>query len=719
MVQAGQVDVDRPEGAPVVTEEPSREDEAATGRHVSNVLLANLAAELREMGGNDLLDRVKARAGERRELGERGSVEEGAFLLGWSTLDETAALFDAAVEVTGDPDVPYRAGQWAFRGTISAGLVDGLRALGGPGELLGLIGPVAAKVTTVTDAEAVEIGATHGVVRYRTRAPHVRNRVLCEYTRGTLSSFPTVYDLGVGHVTEEACQTRGDAHCVYRVSWDPAAAGADPEARIAALEERLETLSVRYANLEQVSALLSASNDIDGVLASVVTLAGVAVSAPHHVFAVHLPGERSPRVHCIGIPAEQAGILARRLLAADDLAASGAWQGAVMAVDVASARRHYGRLAAFSAQGHQFMPNEDRLLAAYAGHAAAALEAAVAFEETRRLLNFSAQLAETATTAEMTERIAKAALSMAAAERSAVLLWERDDDLLVRSAVAQWSAGDDGTAREEVAPAPAGTLPDAASVDGEALEAWARTARARPQAAVGDPIFEPVRQVAGCEHAVVVPLVARSELLGLLVLDTGEAGSPVDDEVARRMSAVANLASSALHSARLLEVVQHQAHHDTLTGLPNMRLFEDRMNVALAACRRTGSGLAVLFVDLDGFKDVNDRLGHAVGDRVLCQVADRLSQAARASDSVARLGGDGFVVLVPNIGDRPEAERVIQRVAAAIESTPVLVPGDKVHLRASIGIARYPEDGGDPEELLHRADLSMYERKLSRSAGRS
>ncbi len=696
--------------------ELSREEGAARGQHVSNILLVNLVAELRAMGGDELAVEVLARAGEDRVIGDRGTIEEGAFLLGWSSLDEAAAVFNAAIEVTGDPDVCFRAGQWAFRGTVSAGLVDGLRALGGPSDLFGLIGPVSAKVSTVTDAEPVEVGENHAVIRQRTRPPHVRNRALCDYSRGTLSSFPTVYDMAPADVTEVACQTRGDPHCEFHVRWDPNVADdLDAQAKIAALEERLETLSVRFANLEQVSALLSASNDVASVLAAVVRMAGVAVSAPHHMLAVRMPGDRSPRVQSVGVPPERAAALAEALLAASPGAGHvEGWDGPVMAVDVASARRHYGRLAAFYAEGHQFLPNEDRLLAAYAGHAAAALEAAAGFEETRLLLHFSARLAEIAATSEMTARIAGAPLWVVASPRSAVLLWEASDSLLVRSAVASWPA--DGTGGDVEDGTVAGDTPVAAAVDGEALSAWAEASANRPRPAWNDPLLAPLQEVAGCRHAVAVPLVARHQFLGVLMLETAESDDGIDPDVGERLAAVANLAASALHSARLLEVVQHQAHHDTLTGLPNMRLFEDRMSMALATARRSGEGLALLFVDLDGFKDVNDRLGHAAGDRVLRDVAGRLRQAARESDSVARLGGDEFVVLVPSVGGAVEAEGVRDRIAAAVESTPVVAGSEEIHLRASIGIARYPEDGDDPATLLQQADLSMYRSKVARSS---
>ncbi len=215
-----------------------------------------------------------------------------------------------------------------------------------------------------------------------------------------------------------------------------------------------------------------------------------------------------------------------------DPAGPRSFDGVMLAVDVASNRRRFGRLAAFA--GDEFLPNDPRLLAAYAGHAAAALEAAVAFEETRQLLHFSAQLAEIATTGEMTDRIAQAALRVVASDRAAVLLWEPADGLLVRSAVARWV----GDGQEPVADDEAGEPHMAAmSVDGTALLAWALESSGQPKAAWEDPLLQPVHQAAGISRGIVVPLVARRELLGILVLEAGEGEKEIDEDVARRAPA--------------------------------------------------------------------------------------------------------------------------------------------------------------------------------------
>jgi diguanylate cyclase (GGDEF)-like protein len=197
------------------------------------------------------------------------------------------------------------------------------------------------------------------------------------------------------------------------------------------------------------------------------------------------------------------------------------------------------------------------------------------------------------------------------------------------------------------------------------------------------------------------------------------AADEVQGEAGRRARAVANLAAPALDGARLLELVQHQAHHDPLTGLPNARLIGDRLEVAVAQARRSGSPVALLFVDLDGFKEVNDQLGHGAGDAVLREVASRLLQTVREADTVARLGGDEFVVLLPALRGPEDAEVARRRVGDVLASVPAVVGEEVVALRASIGLASFPEDGETASDLLHRADIAMYRAKVSHRAARA
>lgn len=152
------------------------------------------------------------------------------------------------------------------------------------------------------------------------------------------------------------------------------------------------------------------------------------------------------------------------------------------------------------------------------------------------------------------------------------------------------------------------------------------------------------------------------------------------------------------------------AYHDMLTGLPNRRLVMDRLELAMVQANRRGQSLAVMMLDLDGFKAINDSAGHAAGDQVLIATAHRLRQAVRAGDTVARLGGDEFLILLPELDHARDVSVVADKVVAAV-SAPLAIDDERYVLGVSIGIAFYPEDGGGIADLLHRADASMYAAK--------
>ena len=158
------------------------------------------------------------------------------------------------------------------------------------------------------------------------------------------------------------------------------------------------------------------------------------------------------------------------------------------------------------------------------------------------------------------------------------------------------------------------------------------------------------------------------------------------------------------------DAMKRLAYRDELTGLPNRTSLLDRFQLELAHARRNRESLGVLYLDLDGFKLVNDRHGHAAGDALLIEVAQRMRSALRAGDTVARIGGDEFVVLLPTISGEPDALRVAEKLRAALE--PAVEFRDlELHTSASIGIALFPRDGGEPDALLQRADAAMYRAK--------
>ena len=159
--------------------------------------------------------------------------------------------------------------------------------------------------------------------------------------------------------------------------------------------------------------------------------------------------------------------------------------------------------------------------------------------------------------------------------------------------------------------------------------------------------------------------------------------------------------------------LEYRATHDPLTGLPNRHRLQHELQYALQHATRSGSGLAVLYLDLDGFKHINDQHGHEVGDRLLREAAQRLHKGMRKDDLIARVGGDEFVALLPGCDDVHAALTVAEGLRASLKR-PCDLPEGAFHLDASIGIACFPDNGNDAETLLAHADRAMYESKRER-----
>lgn len=211
--------------------------------------------------------------------------------------------------------------------------------------------------------------------------------------------------------------------------------------------------------------------------------------------------------------------------------------------------------------------------------------------------------------------------------------------------------------------------------------------------------------------AVFFPLVIDSRGVGVLIA-TLPSGAADGSELLPVLQILAQEAATALDRADLLRRLQEQATHDVLTGLSNRRAILDLLDQSIARARRHNRGLGLLYLDLDGFKTVNDSYGHAAGDAVLVEVADRLKQATRLEDNVGRIGGDEFVVICEDISD--EGEAVKARLAHAV-TKPYSGVGIDVPVGASIGVAIWQPDD-DADALLGRADHAMYADKAARGA---
>jgi diguanylate cyclase len=158
---------------------------------------------------------------------------------------------------------------------------------------------------------------------------------------------------------------------------------------------------------------------------------------------------------------------------------------------------------------------------------------------------------------------------------------------------------------------------------------------------------------------------------------------------------------------RMEAALEHRALHDPLTDLANRSLFFDRLRQALHAARRDASQVALVMLDVDGFKAINDSLGHATGDAVLREVGSRLRLGLRATDSAARLGGDEFAWILPRVSSRRSVEAMVRK-RLAVAQEPVNLDGQTIEVGLSAGIALYPDDGQDPDTLMRRADRAMY-----------
>ena len=166
----------------------------------------------------------------------------------------------------------------------------------------------------------------------------------------------------------------------------------------------------------------------------------------------------------------------------------------------------------------------------------------------------------------------------------------------------------------------------------------------------------------------------------------------------------------AVMQRRVEDMIRHQASHDPLTGLPNRLLFDRRLSLALVCAHQRGEMLAVMFLDLDRFKTINDTLGHASGDQLLQQVAHRLAKCLKPSDTIARWGGDEFTLILPQVRSAHDATKIAKRIIKAL-GTPFEFQGQELHITTSIGIALAPYDGEDGETLLKNADMAMYQAK--------
>ena len=669
-------------------------------RHISGSMTAVAVRYVERLLGPDGVVDMLRRAEDPRSEAE--IVDVG----GWSSYAQACALFEAAAAVTGDADVGTRIGEEMLRQHAGTEVAALLRSLGSPGELLRNIAATGAKYSTVTEFAALRIDDTSATISTRTLGGFTRHPLMCGYVAGLLSQVSVLYDMERALVTERECQLRGAPQCVYDVEWDPATSSeGDPAHRVAQLEAQLAALTERFELLQATATEMVTPTDVETLLARIARRASLTVRAPGHVLAVRLPGEEQTRTHAHGLAGEDAAATVEDILARD---VNDPVPGRLV-VEVASARHQYGRLAALYPGSATFFPHERRLLAAYAAQAAAALDTATALTDVRRrndtaraLLKLSLDLADLASPDEVAVRLAATVPDVVDCDHASVFLWDpATEHLSMKASTGLPGHVVDVLSRLAISPADTPLLDDPhRGVTAFFLD------RNHP-----DPFARHLLEIAESVATVVVPIRARGEFYGVVTAGVATDGERLrsNEDVLERLAGLAAQSSAALRNASLLNEVSHRAMHDPLTGLPNRALFRDRLSHALLQARRAAFDVGVLFVDLDGFKQINDTHGHAVGDDVIVAAAHRIRGVLRPSDTVARLGGDEFAVVLPELWSDESCAVVCRKVLDEFRR-PLTVGSHQLTVTASIGAAagsqRDSYDG-----LVKRADLAMYEAK--------
>ncbi|MBO3086620.1 putative bifunctional diguanylate cyclase/phosphodiesterase [Cellulomonas fengjieae] len=681
-------------------------------RETSGVTTALLLNHVRARGGDDAVRRVVERAGLPFSAAE---LEDTALWIGYHA---RIRLFEAAVEVLDDERVAFETGAQALTGGMNASLVLILKALGSPTQVYRQLPRSVPKFSSTSTMQVLDVGPRRALLRYTLHDGYPHSRLDCAYARGLISVVPEVFGLPRAVVLHPECQSDGHPACVYQVTWGqrrrwwraPSERAAGSEAELLALRRQLE-------DLQSAAAELVGAEDLADLADRITERAAAAVLAPAYLLVLTDPAGGGPRVHSHGLEARRRDRLVGALLRGEDLG-----PGAVV-VEVASRGTVHGHIAALYDDAHPGPAHERSLLRAYATHAAAALDLLRALAASRRGEQRSANLLElahhlrSATDPATVARAAAAVLpEIVGADSATFFTYDAHEGALQAVGFAGQDPG-------EVEVLTQGNITTQNSRELSILLARQVPTLITPDNAT--PVIGELLGVLGLSTVLAAPVVADGEVLGVATAGWRVGHAPSDaGEATERLQAVAEYAATALENVYLLGRLQEQSLHDALTRLPNRVRFRQEIDTALQAAGGAADGpvggsdtgsdgarLAVLFCDLDRFKHVNDVLGHAAGDEVLRQAADRLRATARPQDLIARLSGDEFALLLRGPDVDAAAQDVASDIVAAF-AAPFRVEGLDLRVTASVGVALHDGTESDPDVLLRSADSAMYSAKL-------
>ncbi len=659
-----------------------------SNRHFAGVTTHYLLAFLQTRLSAGALASIFVRAGETRP------VDELMDDTSWSSYPQMRRLLEASAEALGGSAELRR-----VAGSLTVAMpdfADMLTSLGSPSVLFEGLTSLSAHFSPILQMAALEVGPGHWVCTQRLEDGFEPFREYCDFTRGLLGVVPNIFGHGTGDVVEDACACDGAPECRFRVRWNI----EHDQTRLAEhYQLRTELLEARLEALHRVVGDLVSGDDLEAVLGRIVASAAKAVSAPAYILALEALPSAEERVYAKGISDDEAAVIADEVRHADRDA-----EITRLVVDVRSPQRNYGRLVAIHRQGGRFFPQERGILEAYARLAAAALDSATALAESRRqattastLLALSTSLAEIMSVDEVAAKLVRAVPDVIDCDRSAVFLVDPETNVAHVAAHLGYPPEFDAELRS--IQVPVRTQADADSSASLALRTASATMR-------------DLATSVGSAGATAVPIIGNGELIGWLSASVTHTPERLeqDVDVAPRLRGLAALAATAVGNARLIDQIRHQALHDALTGLPNRTLVLDRVEQMVSRARRHFNAPSVLFIDLDGFKEINDTLGHSAGDHLLRAVAARLEAVLRRSETIGRLGGDEFVVLTEGDSNGPAPELVAERLLDVLRE-PFELADTAVAVTASIGIA--VGDRSSPGELLRDADIALYQAKAS------